>query len=100
MSRADSSLPRMPTSTSPPAPDSTEIARERYCSPVTLENCSALLIEFETPPPEILQCIFWRDRAPFRGLKTDRARLRDLRPGDVVEFLGTRRKIIQVQVFR
>lgn len=78
------------------------ITRDRYCRPnVTLENCAALFIQLE--PLKDLRCdfMFWRGAkwdAAFRSSKV--RRLRDLRPGDLVEYGGFRRLVKQVEIFR
>ena len=78
------------------------VTRDRYCrANVTIEHCAALFIQLE--PLEGARCdfMFWR------GLKTDVAfvsrsvkRLRDLRPGDSVEYQGLRRTVCRVEIFR
>lgn len=62
------------------------ITRDRYCRPnVTIEDCAALFIQLE--PLEDLRCDFkfWRGRTSDVSFRSSTVkRLRDLRPGDVV----------------
>ena len=77
------------------------VTRDRYCSPaVDLESCHALYIELEQLEDLRFQFMYWRGLNTSPPLQTDKARLRDLRPGDVVVFEGWRRVVRVVRVFR
>lgn len=77
------------------------ITRDQYCSPnVTLETAWAILIEVE--PLEDLRCAFmvWRGDKQAPRIKSDKGRVRDLRPGDTVEVEGWLRKVARVEIYR
>ena len=77
------------------------ITRDRYCSPyVTLESAWAIYVELERFQGQRWQFMFWRGDPMPEGLKIDRPRIRDLRPGDTIVFGGWRRKVVKVEIFR
>ena len=77
------------------------VTRDRYCSPlVDLESCYALYIELEPLEDLRFQFMYWRGIDSSPKLETTKARMRDLRPGDVVTFEGWRRVVKIVQIYR
>jgi hypothetical protein len=79
--------------------NSDEIPKDRYCrSNVTIDNCSAFYVELEPLEDMRFQFMFWNCDKPPKGFSHDKARTRDLRPGDTVVFEGFRRKVKSVQI--
>ncbi len=77
------------------------VTRDRYCSErVDLENCHALYIELEKLEDLRFQFMYWRGLNTSPPLTSDKKRLRDLRPGDVVFFEGRLRAVRVIQIFR
>ena len=77
------------------------VTRDRYCSPlVNLENCHALYVELERFEDKRFQFMYWRRIDSSPQLQTNKKRMRDLRPGDIVVFEGWKRVVRLVQVFR
>lgn len=77
------------------------VTQDRYCSSnINLENCAALYIELERYEEFRFQFMYWRGLNSAPKLKSDKPRMRDLRPGDVVQFDGWRRVVKIVQVYR
>lgn len=77
------------------------ITRDRYCSPnVTLETAWAIYVELEPFENHRWQFMFWRGDPLPAGLKIDKPRFRDLRPGDTVVFGEWKRTVTKVEIFR
>ncbi len=78
-----------------------ELPKDRYCSfRVTLETASALYVELEPLAGMRTQFMFWWCDPVPDGFLAGKPRIRDLRPGDIVEFQGFKRVVIHVSIYR
>lgn len=77
------------------------VPKDRYCSPhVDLESASAFYVELEPLAGMRTQFMFWRQDKPPDELQISKPRIRDLRPGDNLVFMGFRRVVRTVQIYR
>ncbi len=68
---------------------------------VTLENCHALQFRLQSRGGEASRSIIvWRDRPKHVRPVDPRKRLRDMRPGDRVVFIGKEETVVAVEVYR
>jgi hypothetical protein len=65
----------------------------------TLDDCFAMKFELEAEDKGTSSLIVWRDgRKNIRPV--DNKRLRDLRPGDYVQSFGSRKRVLEVEIYR
>ena len=77
------------------------VPKDRYCSPsVDLESASAFYVELEPMAGMRTQFMFWRQDKPPSELRIDKPRIRDLRPGDELVFMGFKRIVRAVKIYR
>ncbi len=78
-----------------------ELPKDRCCSPnVTAETAWAVFVELEPFENFRTAFMFWKGDRKAPQFKSRKARIRDLRPGDVVVFEGWRRKVAKIEIYR
>ena len=78
-----------------------DVPKDRYCSfRVTLETASAFYVELAPRDGQRTQFMFWRTAPPPESFSASKSRIRDLRPGDLVEYQGVVRTVLRVSIYR
>ena len=92
----ETGVPMKPTTGLPPG-----VTRSREVRPTaTLETCDAIELQLQPKGEEAARSVIvWR-HGPKHVRPLTRSRIRDVRPGDLVQFRGKDELVIGVEIYR